>query len=53
MDEDMKKLIEREKANNWIELNKKSINNALSFASMSFSPKNDLEGLGRHETDDK
>jgi len=35
----------------WIELNKKSINKALSLAGISFSPKNDLEGLGRHETD--
>ena len=52
MDEDMKKLIEREKANKWIELNKKSINKALLLAGISFSPKNDLEGLGHHETDE-
>lgn len=52
MDEYMQKVIEREKANVWIELNKKSINKALSLAGISFSPKNDLVGLGRHETDE-
>ena len=52
MEIEMEKLIEREKANKWIELNQKSINKALSLAGLSFSPKNDLEGLGRHETDE-
>lgn len=52
MDEYMQKIIEREKANRWIELDKKTINQALSLAGISFSPKNDLVGLGRHETDE-
>jgi len=52
MEEKMKRFLEREKANKWIELKKNTINKALSFAGISFSPKNDLEGLGHHETDE-
>lgn len=52
MDKDIEKLIEREKENKWINLTKKSIQKALETSGLSFSPKNNLEGLGHHETDE-
>ena len=36
---------------NWIKLTKDNIEDALKKASISFSPKNNLEGLAKHEKD--
>lgn len=52
MDKDIEELIKREKENKWIDLTNNSLSKALKTAGLSFSPKNNLEGLGHHENDE-